>query len=47
MPTVKPKKLNIREILTPVAFVLVAVIAIGRLFYLQIVSYDRFKTDTS
>lgn len=47
MAAVKPRKTHIREILTAVAFVLVAVIAAGRLFYLQIVSYDKFKNDTS
>lgn len=47
MPSVKPRKIHIREIATAVAFVLVAVIAIGRLFYLQIVSYDKFKNETS
>ena len=36
-----------REILTVAAFALVAVIAVGRLFYLQIVSYSKFKNDTS
>lgn len=47
MSVVKPKKTHIRELLTAVAFMLVAVIAIGRLFYLQIVSYDKFKNETS
>lgn len=47
MASVKPRKTHMREILTAVAFVLVAVIAAGRLFYLQIVSYDSFKKDTS
>ena len=47
MASVKPRKTHMREILTAVAFVLVAVIAAGRLFYLQIVSYDQFKNDTS
>ncbi|MBQ7700140.1 MAG: PASTA domain-containing protein [Clostridia bacterium] len=47
MASLKPRKTHIREILTAVAFVLVAVIAAGRLFYLQIVSYDKFKNDTS
>ena len=47
MPSVKPRKIHIREIATAVAFMLVAVVAIGRLFYLQIVSYDRYKNETS
>ena len=47
MGNLKPRKTHIREILTAVAFMLVAVIAIGRLFYLQIVSYDRFKNEMS
>lgn len=47
MAALKPRKIHLREILTAVAFVLVAVIAAGRLFYLQIVSYDRFKDETS
>ncbi len=47
MPEIKPRKIHIREILTAVAFILVAVTAAGRLFYLQIVSYDKFRNDTS
>lgn len=47
MASIKPRKLHMREIVTAVAFLLVAVIAVGRLFYLQIVSYDRFKNETS
>ena len=47
MASLKPRQTHIREIMTALAFVLVAVIAAGRLFYLQIVSYDKFKNDTS
>ena len=47
MASIKPRKIHMREILTVAAFVLVAVIAVGRLFYLQIVSYNKFKNDTS
>lgn len=47
MASIKPRKIHMREILTVAAFALVAVIAVGRLFYLQIVSYSKFKNDTS
>ena len=47
MSAIKPRKIHIREIITAVSFVLVAVIAIGRLFYLQVVSYEKFKDDAA
>ena len=47
MANIKPRKLHWREILTAAAFILVAAVAVCRLFYLQIVSYDQFKQDTS
>ena len=47
MAKIKPRKIHWREIATAAVFVLVAAVAVCRLFYMQVVSYDKFKKDTA
>ncbi len=46
MAEIKPRRVHWREIITVFLFVAVAGVAICRLFYMQIVSYDEYRSKT-
>ena len=46
MASIKPRKVHWREIVTVILFLAVTSVAICRLFYMQIISYDEYRSKT-